>query len=103
MMRGTFEVVNFVATTRRWLDRSNPRDAGEATPAGCSPPHNIFFQFKHDAKTHRAFSRKKVWRRAIPEKAEQAAKRKTERKPLRFPYMVEDKMKKMKNCYLQLL
>lgn len=36
----------------------------------------------------------------MPEKAEQAAKRKTERKPLRFPYMVEDKMKKMKNCYL---
>ena len=27
--------------------------------------------------------------------------RKTERKPLRSPYMVEDKMKKMKNCYLQ--
>ena len=28
-----FEVVNFVATTRRWYDRGNPRDAGEATPA----------------------------------------------------------------------
>lgn len=23
-----FEVVNFVATTRRWYDRGNPRDAG---------------------------------------------------------------------------
>ncbi|UNI72476.1 MAG: hypothetical protein [Chaetfec virus UA24_244] len=28
-----FEVVNFVATTRRWYDRGNPRDAGDATPA----------------------------------------------------------------------
>ncbi len=28
-----FEVVNFVATTRRWYDRGNPRDAGAATPA----------------------------------------------------------------------
>lgn len=26
-------MVNFVATTRRWYDRGNPRDAGEATPA----------------------------------------------------------------------
>ena len=28
-----FEVVNFVATTRRWHDRGDPRDAGAATPA----------------------------------------------------------------------
>ena len=28
---------------------------------------------------------------------------KTERSPAPFRYMVEDKMKKMKNCYLQLL
>ena len=28
-----FEVVNFVAPTRRWYDRGNPRDAGDATPA----------------------------------------------------------------------
>lgn len=28
-----FEVVNFVATTRRWYDRENPRDVGDATPA----------------------------------------------------------------------
>ena len=28
------EVVNYVATTRRWYDRGNPRDAGDATPAG---------------------------------------------------------------------
>ena len=31
--RDSLVVVNFVATTRRWYDRSNPRDAGEATPA----------------------------------------------------------------------
>ena len=30
-------------------------------------------------------------------------KNKTERSPAPFRYMVEDKMKKMKNCYLQLL
>jgi len=30
----SLEVVDFVATTRRWYDRGNPRDAGEcATPA----------------------------------------------------------------------
>ncbi len=28
-----FEVVKFVATTRRWYDKGNLRDAGEATPA----------------------------------------------------------------------
>lgn len=28
-----FEVVNFVATTRRWYDKGNLRDAGAATPA----------------------------------------------------------------------
>lgn len=32
-----FEVVKFVATTRRWFDRGNPRDAGDATPAKVRP------------------------------------------------------------------
>lgn len=31
--RYSFEVVKYVATTRRWYDRGGPRDAGAATPA----------------------------------------------------------------------